>query len=171
MEIPDNDNMTPSESVLLTRNQVARRLGISVSTVRRMEHAELVPIVVDGKHLFTAADVERFAQRSAGELSAAAFIAFNQGKSPIEFVIENKISYERIERIHAAWVRMSSSIVLTAPSPSALHIWKKFAEVEKLTYPMLSAALQLIISIPELRSRWRRTCKQMQSGNKDAQQE
>jgi hypothetical protein len=50
---------TTETNLLLTRAQAARRLGISIATVRRMEANELAPIVVEGKHLFRAKDVER----------------------------------------------------------------------------------------------------------------
>ena len=36
--------------VLRTRQQSARRMGVSLATVRRMEGGELQPVIVDGKH-------------------------------------------------------------------------------------------------------------------------
>jgi hypothetical protein len=52
---------------MMTRTDVARRIGKSVATVRRLEGVELHPIVdEDGVHLFDEAEVERLANRLSG---------------------------------------------------------------------------------------------------------
>ena len=43
---------TTETNLLLTRAQAARRLGISIATVRRMEANELAPIVVEASTYF-----------------------------------------------------------------------------------------------------------------------
>ncbi len=51
----------------MTRTDVARRLGKSVATVRRLEGVELHPTVDEGGvHLFEEAEVERLANRLSG---------------------------------------------------------------------------------------------------------
>jgi hypothetical protein len=51
-------------STMLTRSQVARRLGKSLATVRRLEGAQLHPHVdVNGVHRFEAREVELLARR------------------------------------------------------------------------------------------------------------
>ncbi|HET8932007.1 MAG TPA: hypothetical protein VFN67_01140 [Polyangiales bacterium] len=42
--------------VLLARAQAARRMGVSVATIRRMEGDELQPVIIDGKHCFALED-------------------------------------------------------------------------------------------------------------------
>ena len=56
------------KSTALTRDDVAKRLGVSVSTVRRLEGTKLQPTIDEnGVRRFRASDVERYAQ----ELEAA----------------------------------------------------------------------------------------------------
>src|SRR5258708_17717757 len=74
----------------IARTAVARRLGISIRTLRRLEdRGELVPrIDVEGMRHFTTAEVEAFArsrgvkqraETTPGEIAARAFELFEQG--------------------------------------------------------------------------------------------
>lgn len=56
----------------LTRGQVAQRLGVSVSTVRRMEFHQLHPVrSLDGKWRFDPAEVDAMERRTNGVRPAA----------------------------------------------------------------------------------------------------
>lgn len=60
--------LVPRKGARLTRAQVAKRLGVSVSTVRNLEGRELFP-AIDGRGIryFDAGRVEEIAERMEGE--------------------------------------------------------------------------------------------------------
>jgi hypothetical protein len=93
--------------VLLTRAQAARRMGVSVATVRRMEGGELQPVIIDGKHCFALEDLECHRKVTDGDLAAKAFEMFNADKTQVDAVIALKEPPERIRRLFQDWVEMS----------------------------------------------------------------
>lgn len=110
----------------LTRDDVAKRLDVSISTVRRLEGTRLHPLI-DGKgvHRFKASDVERLAkemeaeQRSPrnaqqavvraaempkGELAALVFERLEQRHSLSEIVIALRVPPEDVRELYHTWL-------------------------------------------------------------------
>lgn len=138
----------------MTRSQAARRLGVSLSTVRRMEGAELVPVQIDGKHLFRRTDIDLFVRADEGQLAAEAFAAFESGKSAVEVVIELRLPPEKVEALQAAWVRLSSRVVVPMPTPGARRHLVEMFRVPEPTGPALICAVELVCGSEELRKQW-----------------
>jgi DNA-binding transcriptional MerR regulator len=110
----------------LTRHDVAKRLGVSISTVRRLEGERLHPLI-DGKGVrrFKASDVERLAKEleaeqrsprnaqqavvraaemSKGELAALVFERLEQRHSLSEIVIALRIPPEDVRELYHTWL-------------------------------------------------------------------
>lgn len=109
----------------LTRDDVAKRLGVSVSTVRRLEGTRIHPLVTDnGVRRFKAADVEelaialaakrnslrnaekaytRAAELPKGELAALVFERLEQRHSLAEIVIALRVPPEEVRELFHAW--------------------------------------------------------------------
>jgi hypothetical protein len=108
----------------LTRSQAARRLGVSVTTLRRMEgdllHPEKGP---GGVRLFDLAEVEaafvrvRASRHSTtvedGELAAEVFALFDEGLNPVDVVKRMRVAPDVVERLQSQWARMRRSVLLS----------------------------------------------------------
>lgn len=117
---------------LLTRGQVARRLGMSLSSVRRMEGEHLKPIVDSrGVHYFEETEIqavfvrvrrarEPHDERADGTLAAAAFTLFRRGADVIAVVKELREAPERIEALFEQWKRFRGALLLDAKSVAAI---------------------------------------------------
>ena len=110
----------------LTRDDVAKRLDFSISTVRRLEGTRLHPLIDDkGVRRFKASDVERLAkelqaeQRSPrnaqqavmraaempkGELAALVFERLEQRHSLSEIVIALRVPPEDVRELYHSWL-------------------------------------------------------------------
>ncbi len=110
----------------LTRDDVAKRLGVSISTVRRLEGTRLHPQIDDKSvRRFKASDVERLAkeleaeQRSPrnaqqavvraaevpkGELAALVFEKLEQRHSLSEIVIALRVPPEDVRELYHTWL-------------------------------------------------------------------
>jgi DNA-binding transcriptional MerR regulator len=110
----------------LTRDDVAKRLDVSISTVRRFEGTRLQPLIDEkGVRRFKASDVERLAkemqaeQRSPrnaqravvraaempkGELAALVFERLEQRHSLSEIVIALRVPPEDVRELYHAWL-------------------------------------------------------------------
>ncbi len=120
----------PEDSAPLTRAQVASRLGISISTVRRFEGERLHPQVgPDDVRLFDAGEVAALAAelaneprarrlrnaaadpggkpapRSADELAAQVFERLEQRQSLAEIVIGVRLAPERVRELYVQWTQ------------------------------------------------------------------
>lgn len=94
----------------LTRGDVARRLGVHVSTVRRMEaHGELIPVIEEdgGLRYFTLYQVmtlkrrrTRQAKAQAAEIRLAAFTLFRRGVDWRDVAL--RLQYDPL-RVHWLW--------------------------------------------------------------------
>jgi len=127
-EIVDPATHGPLSGRLLTRGQVARRLGMSLSSVRRMEGEQLKPIVdARGVHHFEETEIQavfvrvRRARaphddRADGALAAAAFALFRSGADVIAVVKELREAPERIEALFGQWNRFRRAVLLDAKS-------------------------------------------------------
>jgi hypothetical protein len=115
-----------AESRLLTRAEVARRLGVGASTVRRLEGGALQPIRgSDGVHRFDAREVDAYRAvrggerrrkkppskaspktapvRAEGKHHARAFRLFEAGRSHAEVVIETALPSDLVRRLYVEW--------------------------------------------------------------------
>jgi hypothetical protein len=99
---------------LLTRSDVARRLGVTITTIRRFEGTSLHPRVgPDGIRLFTPDEVEHLARSRAvkpapeasGEVAAEAFRLFRLGYSLEEIVMRLKQPPATIHQLFDEWCR------------------------------------------------------------------
>lgn len=116
----------------LTRSQVARRLGLSLSTVRRMEGVQLKPIVGErGVRYFEETEIQAVLvrvrrtrmpddERADGTLAAAAFALFRNGADVVAVVTELREPPETIERLFEQWNRLRGTILLDAKSLAVL---------------------------------------------------
>ena len=117
---------------LLTRGEVARRLGLSLSTVRRMEGVQLKPIVGErGVRYFEETEIQTVLvrvrrtrvpvdERADGTLAAAAFTRFRNGADVVAVVTELRVAPEKIESLFEHWKRLRGTVLLDAMSLSAL---------------------------------------------------
>lgn len=110
----------------LTRDDVAKRLGVSISTVRRLEGTRLHPLIDDKSvRRFKASDVERVAKEleaeqrsprnaqqavvraaemSKGELAALVFERLEQRHSLSEIVIALRVPPEDVRELYHTWL-------------------------------------------------------------------
>jgi hypothetical protein len=119
-------------SKLLTRGEVARRLGLSLSTVRRMEGVQLKPIVGErGVRYFEETEIQTVLvrvrrtrvpddERADGTLAAAAFTRFRNGADVVAVVTELRVAPEKIESLFEHWKRLRGTVLLDAMSLTAL---------------------------------------------------
>jgi len=117
---------------LLTRGQVARRLGTSLSTVRRMEGEQLKPIIgARGVHYFEETEIQAVFvrvrrarmpdnERADGTLAAAAFALFRRGADVIAVVKQLREAPEKIETLLGHWKRLRGTILLDPNSLTAI---------------------------------------------------
>ena len=101
----------PSETHM-TRSQVAARLRVSVSKVRTMEGKTLHPTKVDGVYRFNPSELEAFAldsgkpaplPRTAGQVAAAVFKMFNDGRDLREIVVELEQPPTVVRALYREW--------------------------------------------------------------------
>jgi transcriptional regulator with XRE-family HTH domain len=119
----DEINSTRVERYTLTRREVAARLGVSTSTVRRLEWDRLHPIQdARGINRFDPAELEGMSARAAskldrnetgaaerrhdlrrGRLAATVFKMFARQKSLPEIVVATKQPPELIRSLYREW--------------------------------------------------------------------
>ena len=121
-----------SAGKLLTRGQVARRLGLSLTSVRRMEGVQLNPIVGErGVRYFEETEIQTVLvrvrrtrvpddERADGALAAAAFALFRNGADVVAVVTELREPPAKIEGLFEHWKRLRGTILLDAKSLAAL---------------------------------------------------
>jgi hypothetical protein len=140
-----------TRDVLLTRGQAARRMGVSIATVRRMEGAELQPILVGGKHCFPIEDVDRNRKATDGDLAAQVFRMFNEDKTQVEVVIALKESPDRIRKLFHDWIEMSDCIVAGPPGLGQRRLRRYLGG--RITRRLVMVCLEMVFADPKLRAR------------------
>jgi AcrR family transcriptional regulator len=155
----------------LTRDDVAKRLGVSVSTVRRLEGSKLHPVVTNtGVRRFKPADVEQLAaslavtqnkprnddkpvirapERTKGELAAAVFERLEQRHSLAEIVIALHVTPEEVRELYHAWLVGLWAGELLRPEPALPMRHADHDVVRRVTPDQLG---QLLAALPEGRS-------------------
>ena len=105
----------------LTRKQVAGRLGVSETSVRRLEGTRLHPTHRGRLVYFDEHEVERYATERApgrgsgnpGEIAANAFELFRAGKGFRDVVIELRQTPERVRQLYREYA-LGSDLLLPA---------------------------------------------------------
>lgn len=155
----------------LTRDDVAKRLDVSISTVRRLEGTRLHPLV-DGKGVrrFKASDVERLAkellaeQRSPrnaqqavlraadlpkGELAAQVFERLEQRHSLSEIVIALRVPPEDVRELYHTWLVGLCAGELQRKEPALPARNSDQDAIRRVTSEQLG---QLLAALPERQS-------------------
>lgn len=118
---------------LLKRRETARELGVSESTVRRMEGATLTPIVgADGVHRFREEQVRELTIRRVhlgpadpssynGALAAEVFSLLDDGLTPIEIVKRTKQDPRAIAALRVQYAALQGGFVVTSADLSEIE--------------------------------------------------
>jgi hypothetical protein len=117
---------------LVGRSQAARLLGVSKSTVRRMEGQTLTPIVgPKNMHLFHEEQVQSLIvtrrsetgcpPRATGDIAADVFELFDENLHPVEVVKRLRIEPGLVETLHQHWCRLRGLLVLSTVGTTELH--------------------------------------------------
>ncbi len=154
----------------LTRDDVAKRLDISISTVRRFEGTRLHPTIdANSVRRFKASDVERLAKEleaersprnakqavvnaahlSKGELAALVFERLEQRHSLSEIVIALRIPPEDVRDLYHTWLVGLWSGELQRPEPALPPLHDDRDVTRRVTAMQLS---QLLMALPEKQS-------------------
>lgn len=166
-ESTDHKNATPAEAaestvsdgidvqdgrhVFLTRAQAARRMGVSLATVRRMEGEELHPILVNGKHCFAVEELDRHRKVTDGDLAAKAFEMFNADSTQVDVVIALREPPERIRSLFNDWTAMSECIVAGPPGIGGRRLQTYLKP--RLTRRLVWACINIVMRDSKLRAR------------------
>jgi hypothetical protein len=115
---------------LLRRTEAARMLGVSKSTLRRMEGDALTPVVGPRNvHLFQEEEIRSVivtrrahleAGPAAGDVAAEAFALFDAGVHVVDAVKQLRVSPELVERLHSTWARLRGLLVVSAEGRSEI---------------------------------------------------
>lgn len=146
--LPDLDHQS-ARHVFLTRAQAARRLGVSLATVRRMEGAELQPVIIDGKHCFAIDELDKHRKVTDGDLAAQAFELFNADMTQVDVVIALKEPPERIRKLFQDWTEMSDCLVASSPGIGGRKLRGMFKG--QLTRRLIWVCLNIVLGNPALR--------------------
>jgi DNA-binding transcriptional MerR regulator len=155
----------------LTRDDVAKRLGVSVSTVRRFEGTRLHPVIDDKSvRRFKASDVERLAkeleaaQRSPrnaqqavvraaempkGELAALVFERLEQRHSLAEIVIALRVPPEDVRDLYHTWLVGLWAGELQRQEPALPSRHSEQEAIRRITHDQLA---RLLSALPDNRS-------------------
>lgn len=134
----------------LTRQGVAQRLGISLTTVRRREGTILHPKTdPNGTHYFDPKEIDRVAVREKhasanGEITAHILQLLRDGHSLIDVIIETRQPERLVRRLHRLY-RSSDADALVIPS-------EQRRELERIVGRRLTAP-DLVRIVARLRSR------------------
>jgi hypothetical protein len=134
---------------MLTRTEAAHELGVSVSTVRRLERSRLHPVTgPDGSHVFDAEEVRTLAREradsrvplSAGELAARACELFRESKGVVDVVIALRQPFDIVREWQRAYVAESESMLV--PESLARQMRESFFVEEE---PFTAEGLVLLL--------------------------
>jgi hypothetical protein len=136
--------------VTLTRAEAAQALGVSTSTVRRLEGSRLHPKVdAEGRHVFDFEEVRALGPNgarsrlgtSAGEMAARACELFRDGKNAIDVIITLRQPFEIVLHWQRSYVEAAGSLFV--PESLARAIKEAFfIEQEPFTAQGLHSLLE-----------------------------
>lgn len=159
----------PGTGKLLRRAEAAKLLGVSKSTLRRMEGEVLTPVVgPKNVRLFHEEEIRSVivtrragisAQRGDGEVAAAAFTAFDENVHPVDVIKQIELDPDLVEALHARWARMRGQLVLSSETRSKIQqILIGWDSGEIRTADDLCAFLQKWMTDESIRTCW--DCRQ-----------
>lgn len=126
-------------------------LGVSKTMVRHLEKRSLVnPIVLDGVHYFTRAQVLKALETRPGAISGPAFALFKKGVKPIDVVVELAADPDHIQVLWKTYNELNHCWVIQGPS--SLKAWEGVFKLGELTPELLLRALELVCGNPETRA-------------------
>lgn len=109
---------------LVGRAVAARFLGVSESTVRRLEHTELPPVVENGVHRHRLRRLREFGLRRAkggaslptggcgGEIAGEAFGLFDEGRGPAEVVRLLRVEPSVARELFREWADLHGTLAI-----------------------------------------------------------
>jgi hypothetical protein len=117
----------------LTRSQAARRLGVSVTTLRRMEGGVLHPEKGPGDvRLFDVSEVEAAFLRirssrpgitvADGEVAAEVFGLLDDGLNPVDVVKRTHVAPDIVEQLQVQWARMRRALLLSPEARERVEV-------------------------------------------------
>lgn len=130
---PEEDDAAAAVSSgrLLGRAEAARLLGVSKSTLRRMEGEQLEPVVgPKNVRLFHEEHVQSLVvtrrtgvseSRAPGDVAADAFDLFDRNFHPVEVVKHLRIAPDFIESLHRQWARLRGLLILSSDSATRMR--------------------------------------------------
>ena len=130
----------------LTRGEVAKRLNVSIATVRRMEGVTLHPTKDEtGAHRFDPREVATVASTrstratASGEIAARACELFREGKGVTDVVIELRQPFDVVQPLFRAFVEDSGGLAI--PGPIARQIEGEFGDgLDRISAERLASA-------------------------------
>jgi hypothetical protein len=124
-------NVAAPTDRLLGRSQAAQLLGVSKSTVRRMEGEQLMPVVGSKnvrlfheeqiRSLVVTRRAEFASTQPSGELAADALELFDAGVHPVDVVKKLRVEPAMIESLHQRWTAWRGMLVLSSAGALQLH--------------------------------------------------
>lgn len=125
-----NPPALPPNGKLLRRTEAARLLGVSKSTLRRMEGTALTPVVgPQNAHLFQEEEVRAIVvtrrahagtPANSGDIAADAFALFDANVDVVDVVKQLRVAPDTIESLHERWARLRSMLLLSAEARSEI---------------------------------------------------
>jgi hypothetical protein len=119
---PPDSQMSPAR---LTRDQVARRLGVHITTVRRLERAGKLKPTQNAHHvwLFDPDEVERLAETRtvgspSGIVAARVFELLREGYELYEIVIALKLQPAVVRALYAEWQALQRPESMSPSAPA-----------------------------------------------------
>jgi hypothetical protein len=115
---------------LLGRAAAARLLGVSKTTLRRMEGDAIDPVVgPKNERLFHEEQVQALVMtrrtstrdaRPTGDVAADAFTLFDQQVHPVEVIKRLRLAPDLVESLHHQWARLRGLLVLLPETTTAI---------------------------------------------------
>lgn len=138
---------------VFSRTQAARFLAVTVPNIRAAEQrGALRPMVIEGVHLFSRDELERYrASTKHGEVAARAFKSFAAGRTAADVVQELEIPPDMARHLQSTYVELSSSVLCAAP-PGTRAAWERAFGVQ-LEPELVLRAVQLAARTPSIRAR------------------
>jgi hypothetical protein len=115
----DKPSLADHPERLLSRQEVAQRLNITVRMVKKLDRHELHPIIRRGKYFYKAAEVSLLLRgyswpraehiayprrpRRDGQEAAAVFKLFERNLNLREIVVQAVVTPERVRRLYHEW--------------------------------------------------------------------